>query len=103
VSTTPRRGKGARSSPRGDAAGRRAPATIGYTAIKPDPDAYDSPRARIARARGLATPYIPGGDDPDPDAARREERYFLRILLLMIAIVVLGAFVLGVVENLIGG
>lgn len=71
--------------------------------LPPDPDAYDSPRARIARERGLASPYIPGGTDPEPDAGRREERYYLRILLVMIAVVVLGAFLLGVVENLIGG
>lgn len=71
--------------------------------VEADPDAYDSPRARIARSRGLSSPYIPGGDDPEPESGRREERYYLRILVVMIAIVVLGAFALGVVENLIGG
>ena len=72
-------------------------------ALPPDPEAYDSPRAERARARGLAAPYIPGGRDPDPAAGRREERFYLRILLAMIAVLVLGAFVLGVVENLLGG
>jgi hypothetical protein len=71
--------------------------------LPPDPDAYDSPRAERARARGLAAPYIPGGQDPDPERTRREERRLLRILLAMVVIVVLGAFLLGVVENLIGG
>jgi hypothetical protein len=33
--------------------------------LPPDPDAYDSPRAAQARARGLAAPYIAGGEDPD--------------------------------------
>ena len=40
--------------------------------LPPDPAAYDSPRATHARARGLSTPYVPGGRDPDPDRARRE-------------------------------
>lgn len=71
--------------------------------LPPDPEAYDSPRAKRARARGLAAPYIPGGRDPDPVRARREERFYLRILVAMIAVLVLGAFVLGVVENLIRG
>jgi hypothetical protein len=71
--------------------------------LPPDPEAYDSPRAERARARGLAAPYIPGGQDPDAERARREERRLLRILLVMVVIVVLGAFILGVVENLIGG
>ena len=32
----------------------------------PDPVEYDSPRAQIARAKGLEAPYIAGGLDPDP-------------------------------------
>ncbi|MBI3750537.1 MAG: hypothetical protein HY263_02620 [Chloroflexi bacterium] len=71
--------------------------------LPPDPEAYDSPRAERARARGLSAPYIPGGRDPDPVRAKAEERFYLRILVAMIAIVVLGAFVLGVVENLLRG
>ena len=73
------------------------------TDLPPDPEAYDSPRAERARARGLSAPYIPGGRDPDPERARREERYYLRILVTMIAVLVLGAFVLGIVENLLRG
>ena len=72
-------------------------------ALPPDPQAYDSPRAERARARGLAAPYIPGGRDPDPARGKSEERFYLRILIAMIVILVLGAFVLGVVENLIRG
>lgn len=68
-----------------------------------DPDAYDSPRAERARARGLAAPYIPGGTDPEPERGRREERFYLRILLVMIVLLVGGAFLLGVVETLLGG
>ena len=71
--------------------------------LPPDPDAYDSPRAERARARGLAAPYIPGGRDPDPVKAKAEERFYLRILVAMIAVLVIGAFVLGIVENLLRG
>jgi hypothetical protein len=71
--------------------------------VTPDPEAYDSPRAERARARGLSAPYIPGGRDPDPVAARREERFYLRILIVMVALVVFLSFALGVVETLLGG
>jgi hypothetical protein len=69
-------------------------------ALPPDPEAYDSPRAERARARGLAAPYIPGGRDPDLQAARREERHYLWILLAMIIVIVLGGFVLGFIASL---
>ena len=77
-----------------DADQRRLPA---------DPEAYDSPRAVQARARGLAAPYIAGGEDPDPDATRREERRYRIALVAMIVVVVLAGFVLGVIQNLLGG
>lgn len=67
-----------------------------------DPDAYDSPRAVQARARGLAAPYIAGGDDPDMDRARREERRNLRLLIAMVVVIVLSGFVLGYLANLLG-
>jgi hypothetical protein len=68
----------------------------------PDPDAYDSPRAVQARARGLAAPYIAGGLDPDMDATRRQERRYVRILIAMIVVVVLSGFVLGYIANVLG-
>jgi hypothetical protein len=68
--------------------------------LPPDPAAFDSPRAERARARGLAAPYIDGGRDPNYPAARREERYYLRILLVMVIAIVLGGFVLGFLANL---
>ncbi len=72
--------------------------------LPPDPEAYDHPRAELARAKGLDAPYIAGGHDPDPDRARREERRLLRLLLIMVVSVVLAGFVLGalaiVVDNL---
>jgi hypothetical protein len=70
--------------------------------LPPDPDAYDSPRAIQARARGLAAPYIAGGEDPHPERTRREERRYLVLLLVMIVVVVFAGFVLGVIQNLLG-
>jgi hypothetical protein len=67
-----------------------------------DPAAYDSPRAVQARARGLSTPYIPGGRDPDPDKAGREERFYLRLLVIMVVVIVLSGFVLGIAASLAG-
>lgn len=63
--------------------------------LPPDPEAYDSVRSQHARARGLAAPYIAGGRDPDPEAGRREERFYGRLLLLMVVAVVLGGFAIG--------
>jgi len=70
--------------------------------LPPDPEAYDSPRAEQARARGLSAPYIAGGRDPDPEAGRREERFYLRLLLLMVGFLAFGAFALGIIANLLG-
>jgi hypothetical protein len=65
------------------------------TQLPPDPEAYDSVRSQHARARGLAAPYIAGGRDPEPEAGRREERFYGRLLLFMVIAVVLGGFVIG--------
>ena len=69
--------------------------------IPPDPAEYDTERNTAARARGLSAPYIAGGRDPDPEPARREERFLLKVLLVMVAVIVLSGFVLGVLANLI--
>lgn len=71
-------------------------------ALPPDPEAYDAPRSVQARARGLAAPYIAGGEDPDPDAGRREERRYLRPLLAMVVVIVLSGFVLGYLAQVLG-
>jgi hypothetical protein len=68
-----------------------------------DPDLYDSPRARIARAKGLDAPYIPGGQDPDPDAGLREQRHYGKLLLAMILALVFGGFVIGVAIAIVFG
>jgi len=70
--------------------------------LPPDPEAYDAPRAAQARARGLAAPYIAGGRDPQPEAGRREERFYLRILLAMVVVLVLSGFVIGIISKLLG-
>jgi len=71
-------------------------------ALPPDPEAYDSERSAHARARGLAAPYIAGGRDPEPEAGRREERFYLRLLLAMVGLIVLGGFALGIISSLLG-
>jgi len=65
----------------------------------PDPEKYDDPRAQLARARGLDAPYIPGGEDPEPEAAQREDRVYGRLLVIMVIAIILGGFVLGIVIN----
>ena len=71
--------------------------------LPPDPAAYDSERNALARARGLAAPYIAGGRDPEPETGRREERFYGRWLVAMVVVIVLGGFVLGIIGALIGG
>ena len=73
----------------------------GPTQLPADPEAYDSVRAQHARARGLAAPYIAGGRDPEPEVGRREERFYGRLLLAMVAFLILGGFVIGFVINAI--
>ena len=70
--------------------------------LPPDPAAFDSERNAAARARGLAAPYIAGGRDPDPESGRREERFYTRLLLIMVAVIVASGFVLGLLASLIG-
>lgn len=82
--------------------GPTQPAEVEPEALPADPAAYDSPRATQARARGLSAPYIAGGTDPDPEAGRREERRYLRLLIAMIVVIVLSGFVLGFLANLLG-
>jgi hypothetical protein len=54
-------------------------------------------RAAAARARGLPGAYIAGGDDPDLDTELARERPYLRLLIGMVAAIVLGGFVLGLI------
>lgn len=70
--------------------------------LPPDPDAYDSPRARRAREKGLKAPYISGGTAPDVTQARAEERRLWRILIAMVVIIVASGFVIGTLVALLG-
>jgi hypothetical protein len=73
------------------------------TRLAPDPEAYDSVRAQHARARGLSAPYIAGGRDPQPEAARQEERHYLRLLVIMVLAITLGGFLLDTLIGLLLG
>ncbi len=70
--------------------------------LPPDPDAYDSPRAVRARAKGLQAPYIAGGDDPDPAAGLAEERRYGKLLLAFAIAIVASGFIIGIVIAVIG-
>lgn len=70
--------------------------------IPPDPQAYDTERSAAARKRGLSTPYIPGGRDPDQAGADAQDRRYLRILVAMVLIIVFAGFVLGMLALLAG-
>jgi hypothetical protein len=70
--------------------------------LPPDPQAYDTERSAAARRRGLSTPYIPGGRDPDQARAEAEDRRWVRILLIMVIVIVLAGFVLGMIAVLTG-
>jgi len=78
------------------------PLPPGDEQLPPNPDAYDSPRATQARARGLSAPYIAGGLDPELEATQRRERRYVRLLVGMIVILILAGFVLGIVAKLLG-
>jgi hypothetical protein len=67
----------------------------GPAALPPDPAAYDDPRNVRARAKGLPTPYISGGTDPDPAKGIYEDRYYGRLLVAMVAALIFAGFVLG--------
>ena len=61
-----------------------------------DPAEYDSARAQIARAKGLPSPYIAGGRDPEPDKGLAEERHYGSLLLWMVLVLMFGGFVIGI-------
>ena len=55
-------------------------------------------RELAARARGLSSAYIEGGEDPDPERTRREESRWMRLLILMVVLIVGG----GVLVTIVG-
>ena len=65
-------------------------------ALPPDPVAYDSARAQIARAKGLQAPYIAGvAWIPSRSAGLEEERHYGKLLLsAMVVALMFGGFVI---------
>ena len=79
------------------------PATeAGPPPVPADPAAYDSERNAAARKRGLSTPYVPGGRDPELAKTEQDERRLLRWLVIMVVVIVLAGFVLGMAAALLG-
>lgn len=78
------------------------PTDAGAPAVPADPAAYDSERSAAARKRGLSTPYVPGGRDPDLAKTEQDERRLLRWLVIMVVVLVLAGFVLGMAAALLG-
>ncbi len=62
-----------------------------------------SERNQHARARGLSAPFIPGGEDPDPEATRRREQPYVRLLVLMVAAIIIGGFALSIIGLVVLG
>lgn len=80
-----------------------APPATGRGMTMADYEEAMTERAQAARARGLAAPYIAGGRDPDPERGRREERFYLRLLVAMVAAIVLGGFAISILYLLLTG
>ena len=84
----------------------------GPTGTTPITDAvFDSIQPRPGKAmpwppaadqRGLASPYPPGGADPDPVPGQREDRYYLRLLIAMILLIVLSGFAVTIIGLMLG-
>jgi hypothetical protein len=68
--------------------------------LPPDPAQYDAVRNEHARKRGLNQPYIAGGDDPDLPETLQRERFYLRILIAMVVLIIVVGFGLGIIEAL---
>lgn len=70
--------------------------------LPPDPVQYDAPRNVMARRKGLEQPYITGGEDPELPATLAYELPYVRILVGMVAVIVIGGFVLGFIGAILG-
>jgi len=72
------------------------------TPLPPDPGKYDEYRNVAARRRGLEQPYIAGGDDPELGETLTHERPYVRLLVGMVLVIVLGGFILGFATAILG-
>ncbi len=68
--------------------------------LPPDPVQYDAIRNEHARRRGLKQAYIGGGNDPELAETLRRERFYLRLLIAMVVLIVVVGFGLGIIEAL---
>ena len=71
--------------------------------LPPNPVEYDSPRAQIARAKGLEQPYIAGGLDPDPEQGLEDDRHYGKLLVAMVAALMFGGFIIGIALTIATG
>ncbi len=72
-----------------------------FDSIQPRPGKA-MPWPPAADQRGLASPYPPGGVDPDPVGGQREDRYYLRLLIAMILLIVLSGFAVTIIGLMLG-
>lgn len=59
-------------------------------------------RDLAARARGLKSAYIPGGNDPDLERTRRSEARYLRLLVAMVVLIVGSGLIVSLVGLALG-
>lgn len=62
----------------------------------PDIPGYDDPRNVRARAKGMPTPVIAGGSDPELPKALADERHYGKLLVWMVAAIIFAGFVIGI-------
>jgi hypothetical protein len=95
-----------RQAPQPDATSPPEPGAAGIesegNAGSPSHPGRAVPWPPTARQRGLASPYPPGGTDPAPEAGQREERFYLRLLVGMVLLIVLGGLGIGVIGFVLG-
>jgi hypothetical protein len=60
-------------------------------------------RELAAQRRGLASAYIEGGEDPDPERTRREEARYIRLLVIMVVTIVGGGLLATFVGLILAG
>jgi hypothetical protein len=59
-------------------------------------------RDLAARARGLKSAYIPGGDDPELERTRRAEARYVRLLVGMVVLIVGSGLIVSIVGLAMG-
>ncbi len=59
-------------------------------------------RDLAARARGLSSAYIPGGNDPDLERTRRREARYVRLLIAMVVLIVGSGLIVSLVGLALG-